>query len=259
MNDPAPQSALREWRSHMAHPARAVALLGTAVILALMGPFQTAEVMRPLPRLGYWLVLVGISYAAGYAANRIAQQLAPDHLIQRIAIAGSLTGLAVLALVWLINGLGLDYWARGRDLAMLALNVLVIAAIISAVFQVAYATDAEPAPDPVAGAVQPPCILDRLPLDKRGPLLSLSVEDHYVRVRTGKGETLVLMRLSDAIRETGDVAGGQVHRSHWVGWNAVRTARRQGDRAILTLADGSAVPVGRANLPKIREAGLLPR
>ena len=77
------------------------------------------------------------------------------------------------------------------------------------------------------------------------------------RRRTTKGDHLVLMRLGDAMREVGDTAGAQVHRSHWVAFDAVTACRRDGDRAILTLSDGSELPVSRANVGKIRDAGLL--
>ncbi|MHA7888726.1 LytTR family DNA-binding domain-containing protein [Roseicyclus sp.] len=259
MNDTVPQSALREWRHHMAQPVRATALSGAAAILALVGPFGTAEVMAALPRLAYWLGLVGASYSVGYAGDALARRLSPDRLMPRIVIAAGVTGPGVLALVYLLNGLALGYWPSGGDLVALALNVMAIAAILSVVFQVA--STAEPATTGAddTAAPQPPGILERLPLDKRGALLSLSVEDHYVRVHTSRGEELLLLRLSDAMRETGDVPGAQVHRSHWVAWGAVQAARREGDRAILTLPGGREVPVSRAHLPKIREAGLLPR
>lgn len=108
-------------------------------------------------------------------------------------------------------------------------------------------------------APAPPPILQRLPLEKRGTLLALSVEDHYVRVHTSQGTEMVLMRLSDAMKETGNIPGAQVHRSHWVAFKAVTAARREGDRAILTLSSGVDIPVSRANLSKVKEAGLLPR
>nr|WP_255552328.1 LytTR family DNA-binding domain-containing protein [Maritimibacter dapengensis] len=102
-------------------------------------------------------------------------------------------------------------------------------------------------------------ILDRLPIEKRGPLISLSVQDHYVEVATTKGTELVLLRLSDAMAEVGDTPGLQVHRSHWIATGAVKSARRDGARAILTMADGRDIPVSRTYLPAIKEAGLLPR
>jgi DNA-binding LytR/AlgR family response regulator len=98
-----------------------------------------------------------------------------------------------------------------------------------------------------------------LPLQKRAPLVALSVEDHYVRIRTTKGEAMILMQLGDAIREVGDTPGLQVHRSHWVALDQIRAVTRKGDGAIVSLRHGPDVPVSRANLPKLREAGLLPR
>ena len=254
MNSPVPHFALREWRAHMAHPTRAVALIGVAAILALIGPFDTAEVMRPLPRAAYWLVLVGASYSAGYIANGLADRTAPDSTAWRIAIAGPLTGLLVLAIVYLLNGFALGYWAQGQSLGLLAANVMAIAVIVSAIFQLAHATV-----PPQATTRHPPTLLERLPLDKRAPLVALSVEDHYVRIRTTKGEEMILMRLADAIRETAATPGLQVHRSHWVAFDQVVAVRRKGDGALLQMSHGPDVPVSRANLPKLREAGLLPR
>ena len=89
--------------------------------------------------------------------------------------------------------------------------------------------------------------------------MALSVEDHYVRIMTSKGADVVLLRLSDAMRETGDELGLQVHRSHWVALSAVKSTRRDGDRAILTLTTGEDIPVSRRYMPDIKEAGLLAR
>ena len=124
---------------------------------------------------------------------------------------------------------------------------------------IAVALDAIPQREAVSPATtQSPALLDRLPFDKRGPLLALSVSDHYVEVRTSKGHELLLMRLSDAIRETAPEPGLQIHRSHWVAKSAVQSARRDGARAFLTLIDGTEVPASRTYLPALKEAGLLP-
>ena len=115
-------------------------------------------------------------------------------------------------------------------------------------------------PAPVAGSPSvpaPPRLLTRLPLAKRGPLLSLSVQDHYVEVVTTRGRELLLMRLSDAIAETEGCAGLQVHRSHWVALDQVQAAHRDGARAVLTLSDGREIPVSRTYVPAAKEAGLL--
>lgn len=86
----------------------------------------------------------------------------------------------------------------------------------------------------------------------------MSVQDHYVEVTTSIGKSLLLMRLSDAIRETGDVAGLQVHRSHWVATAQVIKAKRDGDKAILTLSDGRTLPASRSRIKDLKAAGIHP-
>lgn len=104
-----------------------------------------------------------------------------------------------------------------------------------------------------------PRLLDRLPPDKRGRLVAPSVDDHYVRVRTTRGEDMLLMRLGDAIRVTAPTPGLRVHRSHWVARDAVQTVRREGDRAVSKMTVGGDNPASRSHIPALREAGLLPR
>ena len=232
----------------MVYPARLVAFAGAALILTVMAPFGTDEAMRALPRFGYWAVVVFASYSIGYGANTIAS----GGLVRRIGLAGALTSLGVVPLVFALNGLALGHWPAGAGALVLAGNICLISCVLAGIFQVATAGAETP-------AAAPPDLLDRLPLAKRGPLVSLSVEDHYVRIRTRQGEEMVLMRLADAVRETRGVVGLQVHRSHWVALDQVRGAARRGDGAVLTMSTGPDIPVSRANVAAIRDAGLLPR
>ncbi|MEL6959840.1 MAG: LytTR family transcriptional regulator DNA-binding domain-containing protein [Pseudomonadota bacterium] len=255
MNDTEPQSALREWRAHFSEPARLAALLGAAVILAIMAPFSTGEAMRGVPRFAYWLALIVLSYAAGFAANQVAARAAPASLVRRIAVAGPLTAIIVIGLVYILNGLALSYWPSGADLVIQAVNIAAISIVVAAIFQIAY----NQGMDSEDESAVPTPLLDRIAFEKRAPLVSISVEDHYVRIRTTKGEDMILMRLSDAIREVGTTPGLQVHRSHWVALAQVTAAVRKGDGAVLTMTHGPDIPVSRANVQKIKEAGLLPR
>ena len=239
----------------MTHPARAMAFLGIAVILAILAPFQTGEFLSVFARFIYWLAVVVLSYCVGYVANQYAAEVAPDSIVKRIAIAGILTSPGAFLLVYLINVLALGYWASGLEFLELAFNVFVISVIISAIIQFAYASS-ETSDE---NATNRPAIFDRLPIEKRGQLVSLTVEDHYVKVRTTNGEEMVLMRLADAIREVGDTPGLQVHRSHWVAIDQVTSAARKGDGAILSMAHGPDIPVSRSNVANAKEAGLLPR
>ena len=102
----------------------------------------------------------------------------------------------------------------------------------------------------------PPKFLERLPLKLRGAeVWAVEAEDHYLRLHTSKGQDLILLRLSDAIDELGGLEGAQVHRSWWVARAAVVEAQRGDGRAVLTLKDGSQVPVSRTYARQLRGRG----
>lgn len=258
MNDIRSSSTLRDVREHLGHPVTLSLLAITALVLSLMGAFGTANELRFLPRLAYWLATVGVTYALGYGislANWAWLRGRVTH-IAIVALASVLTGLGVVVTVLLINGMvfGLRPELPG-DVSSL-LTIFAVSALVSAAIHIAQ-------PNQSAGPAQPKKaeapILARVPVGKRGALIALSVEDHYVRIRTTKGETMVLMRLSDAIREAAPVAGLQVHRSHWVARDHVTAARREGERAVLSFAVGRDIPVSRSHIRAVKDAGLLPR
>lgn len=257
MNDSPLHSAKRELHALLTDRRVLVGVAAAGIIAGIAGPFGTAEHLRLLPRILYWLVLCFGTYLTGAALiGPIIQALTRRGLaiwgaaLLAAAVAGLVVAAEVAALNWAVFALPP---IGARYLGELALNGIVISAIITIASLVldhpAEAADDSPAPVP---------LLDRLPLDKRGPLISLSVQDHYVEVTTGLGRELLLMRLSDAIRETAPVAGLQVHRSHWVALSQVTAARRDGARAVLTMSDGRDIPVSRSNIAAVREAGLLP-
>ncbi|MCB1383384.1 MAG: LytTR family transcriptional regulator DNA-binding domain-containing protein [Notoacmeibacter sp.] len=111
-------------------------------------------------------------------------------------------------------------------------------------------------PGPQSPAAAPrPALLDRLPGSKRGPLIRLEVQDHYVLVVTAKGREMLLMRLADAIRETEPVDGLQVHRSHWVARDGVADVIREtgkNGRTLLRTTDGAEIPVSRGNVAGVK-------
>lgn len=242
------QLTLREWRDHLTHPTTLILLAAATGVLALTGPFETGTLMSLPSAVAYWGWMVVATYSAGFLINTRLT----SHGWQRFAIGTATISLAVLVIVGMTNLAVFGFLPSGSAAVRFVATTLAICAIVNGVFvQLDRASEnAEPARDPA--------LLDRLPLEKRGPLVALSVEDHYVRVRTTKGEEMVLMRLGDAIREVEPCRGVQVHRSHWVALDQVDAARREGDRAILTMHGGFEIPVSRANVAAVRDAGLLP-
>ena len=251
-NDPRPSFALRELRREMSSAKLWAALGGAVLILALSGPFDTADFLSLPGRLLYWGVLVLACYVAGAWLNLALTPrlhrgtgLWPARLLTGLAIGG-VTVLLVTALNFAAIGYLPESLAAFARMAGLILPIAVVVNLLLSLID--HGETKEEAP---------PALLARLPFEKRGALQALSAEDHYVRVRTSKGEELILLRLADAISETGRTPGAQVHRSHWVAWEAVARVRRDGDRAILTLRDQSEIPVSRSNIAKLRAAGFL--
>jgi DNA-binding LytR/AlgR family response regulator len=88
---------------------------------------------------------------------------------------------------------------------------------------------------------------------RKAAILSLSAEDHYVRVRTDSGQALILMNLADAVAALGQDAGVRIHRSHWVARDLVGAAAREGGRLVVRLDDGTTLPVSRAGQKLLRD------
>lgn len=99
-----------------------------------------------------------------------------------------------------------------------------------------------------------PQLLQRLPQAQRGALIALKSDDHYVRVYTDAGDTLILMRLRDAIKLSAPVIGMQIHRSHWVAQDAVRCFLRTGHTGVITLVNGLEIAVSRSYVRDVERA-----
>ena len=57
--------------------------------------------------------------------------------------------------------------------------------------------------------------------------------------------------------EASPVDGVQVHRSHWVAWDAIAAVESADGRAVLRLKRGETIPVSRSHREKLEARGLL--
>ena len=179
------------------------------------------------------------------------------------SLFGAVAGVPVTLAVWALNAAVFEGGAI-PFLPLLA-YVVVISAVVSAVValfmeqferQQAAASVLPVAAPPAPSAPRRARILDRLPPHLRGELSHMTMQDHYVDIRSDKGGALVLMRFADAIAETDPVEGLQIHRSHWVALDQIAQTVRLGGRPMLKMKDGAMLPVSRSYLDAVRAAGL---
>lgn len=86
-----------------------------------------------------------------------------------------------------------------------------------------------------------------LPISKRGELVSVSADDHYVNIKTSRGSAHIRLKFSAALEMLAESDGIQVHRSHWVNLNAVTDLKTGRDgKPVIKLLDGSEIPVAKA-------------
>ncbi len=236
--------------------ARNLAIAAAAgVFMALSGAMQTTALPLHL-RLAYWVPLMLGGALLGHGASLLVRRM-PRVNASPWAFGAAMSvclAVPVTFVVWGYTDAVFATHMPAAGLPQLFVSVWIISAAMTAIMiavnwpgRVTHAA---------ALAGRPARFLERLPPKLKGALLyAVSAEDHYLRLHTSKGSDLILMRLADAIAELEGLEGAQTHRSWWVARHAVESARREGDKAVLTLKGGVAAPVSRPNVPALREAG----
>lgn len=239
-------------------------MVAIGILLGLAAPFGSGELPTG-PRLFFWVAFIVIGYGLFRPVSVIADWLVDETPVPRWAAVAMTALVASLPLAGMIGfALGgmqvTDFWF-GEHFAVLYAQVAAIGLAIHMLMNVLFAERAAPAlaaegePAVAEAPVDAPShpFIRRLPPSLGDDLLCLEMQDHYVRVQTGAGSTLLLMRFRDAVAELGDL-GLPVHRSWWVARDAIAALEPDGRSLRLRLTDGSYVPVSRANAPAVRAA-----
>lgn len=267
-------------------------MLAAGLLLAFIGPFGTWD-MPLMARLMLWPAMIlsgypifrGLGTVSGWLSE--ATHIPPPIALLLALAIGALPMTFIVALLWM--GASPGEAVRWRGLGMLYAQVFLIGLVIHGAMSLLFRARAEEASDAPASAVpsaaeaaRDPSLIAEAPAAAPAPTPSpapapptplvlplppgfgavhaLKGEDHYVRVYGEGGDTLILMRLRDAIARLGaDAAaqGMQVHRSWWVARDAVASIRRDGRSATLLLKNGTVVTAARDAMPKLRAAGWL--
>lgn len=239
-----------------------VAVMAAAgVFFGLVGPFDTETAGLGL-RLVYWIaVMVAGAFVVIGAERALEGQFAAAPLPVRLAMT-TLLATPVQTLVVMITGaLVFGYRPDFGVFLRLLPAVLIVTFAAVAVMEIARRARLKAAAGsaaPAAPELAPPpeALARHLPARLRiAPLIALSAEDHYVRVHTGAGSDLVLMRFSDALALVGDRAGFRLHRSWWAAEPAIEAVRFSRGSGTAQLSGGLTAPVSRTFYPALKEAG----
>jgi hypothetical protein len=252
--------------------------IGVGLVLGLIGPFGTFDLLPAAPRLAYWLAVIAANWLLADAIIRRLDAVAGERMPMpqlTAPLAGAcLAAVPATGVVALAGGLSGIGWPD--DVAVLFGRVLLLlAAIALPVYtwedmRERIAAMADPTPrEGVLSETHPEDTDRRRPVGQglalftarlsapiEGRLYCLEMQDHYLTVHHAGGSEMILCRMEDAVREL-DSAGRRVHRSWWVAADAVESVEREGQRTFLRLADSRRVPVGRSYRPDLKAAGWL--
>lgn len=241
------------WR----RPAALLLPLVVAVALAVTGAFGTYVSMTlPLRLLHFVGVAIAI-YAVVFALSEI---------VQRFWFGGALPFWAMLAIGiftapaggWIVlEALGLSapralsHVTFPELTTQVLLANLVIGSLGWGLFRQSRTQGAAcEAPHPNSDQT----LRAKLPIGIRNAaILALSAEDHYVKVRTDRGDALILMNLATAIAALGERAGVRVHRSHWVSRQLAEKASMRGWRRGVRIDDDTVLPISRSGRKLLNE------
>ncbi len=235
--------------------------LGLGVLFAWFGVYQTA--VFPLPeRIAYWTSLMGVGMVASVVANPLVSErwLPRAHPAIQIAAISALISVPITIGLAIIEMLGDGTVASPGWWGLQYVYVIALSAVMTSLaWVVTKWRDGQKAPIAApAAAPAGSAFADRLPVRLRSALVyAVSAEDHYLRVQTSLGETMILMRLADAVRELAGLEGLQTHRSWWVAKQGLADVSRGDGKVMLKLKSGAEAPVSRTYQKAVRDAGWL--
>ena len=261
------QLTIREMTRQASSPRFWAGLLCVVCILTVSAPFSSAERFNGIQRFFYWGgIAISTYFCATFILFLVVSKLkrqGKSEIFSRV-FASIAAGISVAALVFFIDTvvIGFDYF-HWKAFVLLSINCILITLAISTMFFIVNdalakvdapstsASEAIPSPEVTVNSSP---FYQRLSKSLGTDVISLQAQDHYVDVRTTLGNELILIRLSDAIKELGEDAGLQVHRSWWVTTKHMVEQKRIDNKQYLVLSNGSEVPVSRTYSAGVKAA-----
>jgi len=231
--------------------------IGMAILLCFTGANGTSAFALPT-RIAYWLLLMVSGTFVAQSIGYFIERWAIFNVWQEVAVMIVAISPPITVLAWLVTstfaGRALDW----RTLVLFLPPVVIISSAMSILHSQINRVPAQSHAYRQTEKIREPghAFRERLSLKYRhADIYALASEDHYLRVRTSVGDTLILMRLYDAIRELDGIEGSQTHRSWWVAKDGISEVVRGDGRVALRLKDKSSVPVSRSYIKALKQNG----
>lgn len=227
-------------------------------LLALLGPFGTYLNGGPGSRALYWIGAAWAGCALYGGAITAVGRIAPRGTAGRRWLLGAAVGAASLAEAVLTRMAAFALWpslrAHAPGIWVWLAQTLLIGAMAAIVAE--WLLSRRPLP---ADAAAVPAALQAGAPARQMPAgaVALQMEDHYVRVHTATGSSLIHLSMTAAIAALGQTEGLRVHRSWWVARQSVQAIEGTPRAMRVRLGTGLSVPVARSAVSTLREAGWL--
>ena len=256
-------------------PSWAVSILRLAItsvvlgiIFAWFGVYQTSQFPFP-ERVAYWTLLMAVGATASIIVNPwvFNRWLPGAHPAVQIAVVSALISVPVTIGLVILEAASdgtlspPDWWWQQY------FYVIVLSAILTAGAWGVELLRAQKTAPPRASrrpARRRTCG-GALQHVRRPPARQIPRRRNPCRLRRGplpprphqRRETMILMRLADAIRELSALPGMQTHRSWWVAKQGLGDTARGDGKVMLKLKSGAEAPVSRTYLKAVKDAGWL--
>lgn len=224
-----------------------------AVFMAAVGPFGTWK--EPLhERLGFWVIGMTGAILAGSGLDHCLRRMTwfgsrpAARAVANVVIFAAPAGLIASALAAVVQGSQIDWPLYRQTVPQILLVGLGFVGLIHLLGRRTTIARHRGLGDSTIGGLLPPKLAG-------ARLLALEAQDHYVRVHTDRGASLVLETFEIALAKVSHLDGARTHRSWWVARGAVNGIERGDGRATLTLSGGTQAPVSRRYARCLRSAG----
>ena len=230
-------------------------VLAVGAMLGRLGPFDTFSQLSSGERYAYWIGLTLLMWLQGVAILALIEPPLGRNGWQKwltVVIAALLAAVPTgFEVAWAEMVLRVERDLGPIDLVAIIGDVALLSVPLLLLTQGWREKPAELSVQPEADGAGH--LVTMMAPARRGSLLALASEDHYVRLYTPAGDELIAMRFRDALDRAG-ADGLQVHRGWWVASDAVESIERAGDGLQLNLRNGLSVPVSRSYAQQVRKA-----